>query len=261
VGYVNSPTIQKKLYEQDPKGLPNGNIWTDGDNIEMAFGQNEELTPLQMAVAYATFANGGTRYQPQVAAAVVAPDGKVVQKFAPKVEGQISLPPSVSAPILQGLEGAIGDPSGTAYTTFEVAQPAFNLNSFRLAGKTGTATVTGHSEPTAWFIAFGPEPNPQYVVLAMVDQGGYGANAAAPAVKAIYQYLATNPISASATIPAAGTQPLTTTPTTAPPAGTPTTTTSTTTAPASGTTTTRPAAAATTTTAPATTTTTRPPGA
>jgi hypothetical protein len=63
------------------------------------------------------------------------------------------------------------------------------------------------------------------VVLALVDQGGYGANAAAPAVKAIYQYLQTNPVSASPTLPTATSQPATAPPTTAPPAGTATTTT------------------------------------
>ncbi len=227
VGYINSPTVQKKLYEQDPKGFPNGNIWTVGDNIEMAFGQNAELTPLQMAVAYATFANGGTRYAPQVASAVVAPDGRVVKRFAPKKLGSVSLPPSVAGPILQGLEGVVGNPLGTAYSTFEGTAPPFALNSFRLAGKTGTATVTGHSEPTAWFVAFGPEPNPQYVVLVVVDQGGYGADAAAPAVKAIYQYLETNPVSPEVTLPRSASAVSTTPPPTVPPAGTPTTTTTT----------------------------------
>jgi len=225
VGYINSPTIQRKLYQQDPKGFPNGNIWTVGDNIEMAFGQNAELTPLQMATAYATFANGGTRYQPQVAAAVVGPNGSVVKRIAPRVTGHVSLPPSITGPLLQGFEGVVDDPRGTAYSTFEGTAPAFDLNAFRIAGKTGTAQVTGHKEPTAWFVGFGPEPNPQYVVLAMVDQGGYGSAAAAPAVKSIFQYLQTNPVSAGVTLPTAKSQPSTTPPPTVPPAGTPTTTT------------------------------------
>ncbi|HEY3941453.1 MAG TPA: penicillin-binding protein 2 [Acidimicrobiales bacterium] len=228
VGYINSPAVQKKLYQQDPKGFPNGNLWTVGDNIEMAFGQNAELTPMQMAVAYATFANGGTRWAPEVANAVVAPDGHVVERIAPKKTGSVDLPPSVSGPILQGLEGAVGSPLGTAYPTFEGTAPRFDLGAFPLAGKTGTATVTGHTEPTAWFVAFGPEPNPQYVVLVVVDQGGYGADAAAPAVKAIYQYLQTNPVSPTPTVPAPHTTPSTVPATTVPPAGVTTTTTSTT---------------------------------
>ena len=43
-------------------------------------------------------------------------------------------------------------------------------------------------------MAFGPNPNPQYVVLAVIDQGGYGAEAAAPLVRNIFDYLVTNPV-------------------------------------------------------------------
>ena len=68
---------------------------TLADALETAFGQGETLvTPLQIANAYATFANGGTRYAPQVAAAVVSPSGKVVRVFKPKVLGHVSISPS-----------------------------------------------------------------------------------------------------------------------------------------------------------------------
>ena len=70
-------------------GLPLHTAWYTGDNVEMAFGQGETaLTPIEQAVAYATFANGGTRYAPQVASQIVDPTtGKVVKKIAPKVPG------------------------------------------------------------------------------------------------------------------------------------------------------------------------------
>ena len=159
----------------------------------MAFGQGGTVvTPIEQAVAYATFANGGTRYQPQVASAIVDPvTGKVVQQFTPVVTGHVSLPPSVYQPILQGLEGVIT--SGTASADFT----GFPSN-FVLAGKTGTATTPGASgasgEPTSWFVAFGPQPTPTYLVLAVIGQGGYGANAAAPLVRNVFNYLLTNPI-------------------------------------------------------------------
>jgi penicillin-binding protein 2 len=161
----------------------------------MAFGQGETIiTPLEQAVAYATFANGGTRYAPEVAAGVVSPTGKVVKRFAPRVTGHVSLPPSVYQPILAGLQGAISNsdgtnPTGTAYQVFQ----GFPLNSFPLAGKTGTASVTGE-EPTSWFVAFGPLPDPQYVVAVVIDQGGYGADAAAPVVRKVFDYLVNHPV-------------------------------------------------------------------
>ena len=69
VGRVDSPEVRKVLHAEAPSSFPNVN-WYTGDNIEMAFGQGTTaLTPLALANAYATFANGGTRYAPEVAAA------------------------------------------------------------------------------------------------------------------------------------------------------------------------------------------------
>ena len=75
-------------------------------------------------------------------------------------------------------------------------------------------------------MAFGPNPNPQYVVLAVIDQGGYGAEAAAPLVRSIFDYIVANPIGAVKT-PTAKTPPSLTAPVSNPPFGTPTTTTTT----------------------------------
>jgi penicillin-binding protein 2 len=159
----------------------------------MAFGQGETIiTPLEQADAYATFANGGTRYAPEVAAGVVSPDGKLIKKYAPKVMGHVSLPPNVYQPILTGLEGVINSssPAGTANQVFK----GFPLSTFPLAGKTGTASNPNNEEPTSWFVAFGPLPDPKYVVCVVIDQGGYGADAAAPVVRNIFEYLVGHPV-------------------------------------------------------------------
>ena len=69
----------------------------------MAFGQGETvITPLQLANAYATFADGGTRYAPEVAAGVVSPSGKLIRMFKPKVEGHVHLPASTYGRSLPG---------------------------------------------------------------------------------------------------------------------------------------------------------------
>jgi penicillin-binding protein 2 len=250
VGRVDSQSEREKLHKEAPAAYPN-TTWYTGDNVEMAFGQGATaLTPIEQAVAYATFANGGTRYAPEVASEIVNPTtGKVVETMQPKVLGHVSLPASVSQPILQGLEDVISTKEGTAYSVFQ----GFPAN-WNLAGKTGTATNPGDDEPNSWFVAFGPNPNPQYVVLAVIDQGGYGASAAAPLVRSIFNYIVANPIGAVKT-PTSKSPPSLTPPAANPPFGTPTTTTTTTVpgAPAATTTTTTPAA--TTTTA-----TTTPPG-
>jgi hypothetical protein len=77
-------------------------------------------------------------------------------------------------------------------------------------------------------------------VLAVIDQGGYGAQAAAPLVRNIFDYIVANPLGAQAKTPTPASPPSQTAPTPNPPFGTPTTTTTTTTTPAAGTTTTKP---------------------
>jgi penicillin-binding protein 2 len=192
-GRVDSPAVRKELHAEAPQAFPNV-AWYTGDNIEMAFGQGTTaVTPIEMATAYATFANGGTRYTPEVAAAVLDPHGKVVERYQPRVEGHVSLPPGVRDPILQGLLGVVENPAGTAYDTFHHVVN-FSLANFPIAGKTGTASNAPGQEPNSWFVGFGPVGHPRYVVVCVIGQGGYGADAAAPIVAQTFNYLVAHPI-------------------------------------------------------------------
>ena len=250
-GRVDSPLVRIALHKAAPKAFPN-DTWYTGDNIEMAFGQGSTaITPIALADAYATFANGGTRYEPEVAAAVVSPTGKIVVRYGPRVLGHVSLPASVRDPILQGLEGVVQNPSGTAYGTFQ-HYASFSESVFPVAGKTGTAS-TGYSpsgqhlEPNSLFVGFAPANDPKYVVVCAIAQGGYGSDAAAPVVAQAFDYLYKHPVKPVVLTVKNQVAPVTTT------------TVTTTTKPATVTTTTGPATTATTaTTTPAATTTTRP---
>jgi penicillin-binding protein 2 len=194
-GRVDSPAVRQQLHAEAPKAFPNVS-WYTGDNIEMAFGQGTTaLTPIALANAYATFANGGTRYTPEVAAAIINAHGQTVIRYRPRVLGHVSLPPSVRNPILQGLEGVVESPDGTAYSTFH-GIVNFSLASFPIAGKTGTASNGDQKEPNSWFVGFGPVGHPKYVVLCVIAQGGYGADAAAPVVAETFNYLVAHPIGA-----------------------------------------------------------------
>ena len=225
-GRVDSPTVRKQLHAANPTAFPNAN-WYVGDNIEMAFGQGgtvitphlpggrlrhlrQRRDPLRTAGG-----RGHGRARP----------ARWFPSSPPRSPATSTCRPSVYQPILQGLEGVISNPSGTAYGAFQ----GFPLQQFPLAGKTGTASNAPSLEPNSWFVAFGPVPNPQYVVAVVIDQGGYGATAAAPVVRNAFDYLVTNPISPSLTLPTATNQPSSTPPTNNPPAGAPTTTTSSTT--------------------------------
>ena len=226
-GRIDSQTTRQKLHAEAPGAFPTTS-WYTGDNIEMAFGQGATvLTPIEQAVAYSTFANGGTRYAPQVASEIVDPmTGKVVQKVEPKVTGHVAISPTNYSAILQGLEGVVSNRNGTAYGDF-VGFPS----SWNLAGKTGTASNQAGQEPNSWFVAFGPNPNPQFLVLAVIGQGGYGASAAAPLVRNIFDYIAARQPEISSPIktptpssPPSNSLPTTTTTTTAGKGGTSTTT-------------------------------------
>ncbi len=223
-GRLDGYLTRAKLHAEAPKAFPYTPSWYTGDNIEMAFGQGETvLTPIEQAVAYSTFANGGTRYAPQVANQVVDPlTGKVIKKLAPQVTGHVAISPVNYSALLQGFEGVISNPNGTAYGDFQGFPTSWNL-----AGKTGTASNQKGLEPNSWFVAFGPNPNPTYLVLAVIDQGGYGASAAAPLVRNIFNYIAANPVSPQVKTPTPAAPPSQTVPQTNAPLGTPTTTTTT----------------------------------
>jgi penicillin-binding protein 2 len=159
-------------------------VWRTGDNVNMAIGQGDVLvTPLQLANGYATFANGGTRYVPQVALrAQRYQTGEVSQWFDPVVAAQVPLPPEVREPLLEGLVGV--PRNGTAVRAFA----GFPLDQFPIAGKTGTAQVDNKSD-TAVFTAFGPAYAPRYQVSVFLEESGFGGTAAAPVARALFDVL------------------------------------------------------------------------
>jgi penicillin-binding protein 2 len=186
---VDSPAERQLLHKESPKAFPNYE-WYAGDNVEMAFGQGATVvSPLQLANAYATFANGGTRYAPHVGAQAVTPSGKVAYRVPDKTLAKVPLPGPTRSAILSGLEGVVSNPLGTAYQTFL----GFPDSQFPVAAKTGTAS-TNKVEPSALFVAFAPANDPQYVVMVVIDQAGYGASGAAPVARQVLQYLHSHPI-------------------------------------------------------------------
>ena len=164
-----------------------GYIVRAGDAINFAIGQGDVLlTPMQMTDIYAAVANGGTLYRPEVARAVVSPDGTVIQQFKPQVNGKI--PASTST--LNFLHGAL-----RAVATSGTAAAIFGNYPIQVSGKTGTGQVQGRNangtskDPTSWFASYAPFNKPEYAVVMMVSQGGYGAATSAVGVREIYNAL------------------------------------------------------------------------
>jgi penicillin-binding protein 2 len=148
----------------------------------MAIGQGDTaITPLQLAVAYATLANGGKVFQPQVAKAILSPSGKIIKKFAPVVNNKIHINKSDQAYIIGGLTDVIANGTG------RYAFSGWPQKQFPIAGKTGTGEAGEDKDATGWFASFAPANKPKYSVIFVVSQGGLGGNAAAPGVRKIYE--------------------------------------------------------------------------
>ena len=170
-GYVPAPHSFQKLF-----GFP----WTEGQTINLAIGQGAlQVSPLQLAVAYSALINGGTVVRPHVGEAVIRNGVRHLLRFKPV--RRLKLSPYTWA-IKEGLYAAANNPAGTSASVFS----GFPIP---VAGKTGTAeapTVT-NSGDHSWYASWAPYSHPKLVVVAMIEHGGFGAEAAAPTVKRIYQ--------------------------------------------------------------------------
>jgi penicillin-binding protein 2 len=168
-----------------------------GYTLNTAIGQgNTRVTVLQLAMANAAIANGGTLYVPQVVRNVRAPDGSLSETFQPRIKREVGVSPQHLDMMRRALDDVVQDESGTAYR-------ARNKDGVRVAGKTGTAQVVsrkGRSEESSsawyldrshgWFAGFAPADDPQVAFAVLVEHGGSGGASAAPiATSVMQQYL------------------------------------------------------------------------
>jgi peptidoglycan glycosyltransferase len=147
----------------------------------MGIGQDKlQVTPLQMAEVAAAVADHGTLMTPHLASAIVEPDGRVVQRIAPKVQSVV-MKPSTAASVTKMMEAVVNQGTGTS------AQ----IPGVQVAGKTGTAETEGVSTiNNVWFIAFAPAQNPTVAVaVTLAKVAGQGAQFAAPVAKQVMEAL------------------------------------------------------------------------
>jgi penicillin-binding protein 2 len=191
-GLVPTPEWRNELFRQGETDRP----WSVGDSINLSVGQGDlQTNPLQMAVAYAAIANGGDLVRPHLAQRVEDPSGRVVQEFNPAPRSHVEIAPEYRDAIMTGLHSAAMEPGGTSYGVFG----GFPVE---IAGKTGTAE-RGLLEDQSWYVALAPYPNPEIVVATTIEQGGFGADAAAPAASQILgAYFGKQKAAESAPVPA-----------------------------------------------------------
>jgi penicillin-binding protein 2 len=159
--------------------------WSSAQTANVSIGQGYTLvSPLQLAMAYAAAANGGTCYYPRLVDKVLNQDGTPVVddkgkpvSFAPRVRADLR--DEVSQQDLElvrrGLWKVVNEEGGTGGRA--------RLPNVVVAGKTGTAQASDHGreENVAWFACFAPFDHPKYVVIVMVQgASGHGGEVAGP---------------------------------------------------------------------------------
>jgi penicillin-binding protein 2 len=166
-----------------------GDVYKRGDNVNLSVGQGDlQLTPLQLATAYAGLYDpqGQVREDlhfptPHLAQQVETPDGVLLQRFKPKAPRVVQFPAQFKAGIKKGLAGVTV--AGTAAAVFQ----GWDQSAYPVFGKTGTAERCDKSTGTScrdqgWFVAMVQDPERPIVVVATVEDGGFGSDSAAPIV-------------------------------------------------------------------------------
>ena len=171
----------------DPDALrARGFNWTASEAVNMAVGQGEvHVTPLQIARLYATIANGGTIYRPQLVQQVGMLGEAPAYTLQPEVMAESAIKPEVMALVQNALCTVVSEPGGTAEHVFRGSA----LLAQGVCGKTGTAEAPGEdSLPHAWFVAWTPAAQPEIAIALLVENSGDGSAVAAPLVREILEF-------------------------------------------------------------------------
>ncbi|HEX3082601.1 MAG TPA: penicillin-binding protein 2 [Candidatus Saccharimonadia bacterium] len=164
----------------DWKQQVSGEPWYTGDTYNVSVGQGDILvSPLQMAAAISSIANGGTLYVPHFVSAITDANGKTVKTIKPEVTRSNFISPQYLADVRQGMTQTVADPKGTACCRMQQEVPV------QVAGKTGSAeTDPANNVPAhSWFESFSPAGDPQIVTVILLEKAGEGAEYAVPATR------------------------------------------------------------------------------
>jgi len=160
--------------------------WYAGETISVAIGQGYvSITPLQAAWAMGGLTAGGRLRQPHFVKReqlkkLSLPAGEIVEEDYPLHQSTIDI-------VTTAMWGVVNEQGGTGFRA--------RIEGFDVAGKTGTAQVVGKQanlkgqayKDNPWFVGFAPYRNPELVVAAFIENGGWGAEAAAPVAHAVLE--------------------------------------------------------------------------
>jgi penicillin-binding protein 2 len=175
-GRVPTPDWKKKTTGED---------WFTGDTYNIAVGQGDILaSPLQMATAIASIANGGILYKPHFVSRIEDTKGNLVRQINPEITRRDFISQDNLKIVRDAMRQTVTLPQGTACCFMDRDVPV------AVAGKTGSAETDpiNNIPPHSWFVSFAPFDNPQIVTVVLLEKAGEGAEYAVPATRETLQW-------------------------------------------------------------------------
>ena len=194
-GLLPTPDWRKKTYTKktDPGHWAIDSLWKPGDSIQLAIGQKDLLvTPMQMARFYAMIANGGKLVTPHLLQDVEQPSSNGTPgRAVPSTPAPAPEPTNVDAQALAVVREGLYQ---ATHYSFGTSASIFGSFPISISGKTGTAEKS--IDPgdgiqrlfnQSWWCGYGPSDSPDLVVCALIENGGHGGDAAAPAALKVFE--------------------------------------------------------------------------
>lgn len=177
-GFLPTPEWKKKT---------TGENWYVGNTYNMSIGQGDlNVTPLQIANATATIANGGFLYKPHLIKKITDADGNLVKEYSSEefLSSKDFISKENIETVREGMRQTVT--SGSAKSSFSSDFPV------EVAAKTGTAQFGSEGKTHAWFTSFAPYNNPELVVTVLVEGAGEGSRVSAPIARDILNWWSQN---------------------------------------------------------------------
>ncbi|MEA2143031.1 MAG: penicillin-binding protein 2 [Solirubrobacteraceae bacterium] len=171
-----SPTMDVYAAAAAGCGISDLRDYDLGDNASLAVGQGDmQATPLQLAVAYAAIANKGKVVVPHLGLEIERANGELVQRIERDPARRVDIDEADRQAVAHGLHLAASASGGTSADVFA----DWPHDQLPVYGKTGTAE-RGVKADQSWYVAYVPDATRPIVVVATVEEGGFGAATAAP---------------------------------------------------------------------------------
>lgn len=186
-GFIPTKYLVRKIYHR---------YWYKGSTLSAIIGQGyDNVTPIQLVMAYSAIANGGDLYRPFLLKKIVSQDGRILKKMKSKLTKHIKVKEDYLNAVKKGLCDVVNKKYGTASNG--------RINGILFCGKTGTAQVISKTysiyeinkiprkyRDNAWFVGFAPLKNPKIAVVVLdMHARLFGINAAVIAKKIVEKYL------------------------------------------------------------------------